>query len=314
MKGFFPKDSFLKVISCAVAIVLWFYVILVVDPSVDITVKDIPIKYANEAMLEERGLSLVADPDATVELKIRGSRKKIANIENKNIYATVDLANMTKVGNYQLPISIQIPYEYDEIVSKNPYNASITIDKIVKVNRQVEIITTGSVANGYIAGIPESSVKTVSLKGASTLVDRIHSVAAIIDFDDRTGEINDKEKIYFIDSNGKQIPNDDELYDAVSMDIDTTDVTCSVMKLKTVPVKVDTTGLDDDYKITIQPENVTIYADNELLDEIVEIKAKAIDKLKLTESGTQKIELVIPEGVSMRDGIKEIMVKAQKRN
>ncbi len=313
MKSFFIKDSTLKVISFIVAVLLWFYVILIVDPSVDISVKDIPLRYANQSILEERGLSLVADPDETVELKIRGSRKKIANIDNKNIYATVDLVNMTKVGTFTIPISISIPYEYEEIVSKKPNNATVVIDKIVTAERKIMIETEGSVAGGYIAGVPETSVASVTLKGASTLIERIYGVGATLDFDGRTGEINDKEKLYFIDSNGKKIDRKDSIYESVSMNIETVEIKCKVMKLKTVPVDIDTSALGENYKVTVQPSNVTIYAENEVLESISKISANVNINL-LTEEAIQQVRLDIPEGVSMRDGITEVTVKAEKRD
>ncbi len=314
MKGFFAKDSVLKVVSFVIAVLLWFYIIAVVDPSVNITVKDIPIRYQNQAMLEERGLSLVVDPDASVELKISGSRKKIANIDNKNVYATVDLANMTKVGTFSLPISISVPYEYDEIISKNPYNASVVIDKIVTAERPISVFASGSVANGYIADEPVTSVKTVTLKGASTLVEKVRSVAAVLDFDGRSAEIKDKSKLHFVDANGKIIDERDNIYSVVKMNIESVEIVCPVFKVKTVPIVIDDSSLKSDYKVSVQPSNVTIYAENEILSEITEIMAARIDVAKLKEEGTQTVGLDIPEGVSMRDGITEITVKAEKRN
>ncbi len=313
MKGFFLKDSSLKVISFVVAVLLWFYVILVVDPSVDVTVKDIPIRYTNQEVLEERGLSLVPDANDTVELKIRGSRKKIANIENKNIYASVDLMNMTKVGKFKLPISISVPYEYDEIVSKTPNNVDVVIDKIVTVARGVEIKTEGSVANGYIAGTPQSSVTSVTLKGASSLIEKIRGVAAVLDYDGRTGDINDKEKLFFVDGNGKIIDEKDSIYESVSMDVNKTDIKCSVMRLETIPVRVDTSMVGDEYKITVQPSNVTVYAEDEIMAELLEISTEPVDAEKLSAEGKQNVKLVVPEGVFLRDGISEVMVKAEKK-
>ena len=312
MKSFFPRDSVLKIASFIIAIILWFYVILVVDPSVEIVVKDIPLRYANQNVLEEKGLGLVVDPDATVELKISGSRKKIANIENKNIYATVDLANMNSVGTFTLPISISIPYEYDEIISKKPNNATVVIDEISTAEREVKIKTTGSVANGYMAGTPVHSVEKVMLKGAESLVEKVAGVEAVLDFDGRTGEINDRERLYFVDSSGKRIPSEDVVYQAVTIDVDTVEINCPVMKLKTVPVSVDAAALGSGYKITLQPSNVTVYAENEILDELTEIVADAIDAEKLLVEGTQTLTLQVPEGVSMRDGIKEVTVKIEK--
>lgn len=312
MKSFFIKDSTLKVISFIIAVVLWFYVILVIDPSVDITIKHIPLRYINQGVLEDRGLSLVEDPNLTVELKIRGSRKKIANIDNKNIYATVDLANMTKVGNFTIPISISIPYEYEEIVTKKPNNATIFIDKIVTAQRTVKIDTVGSVASGYVAGIPETSVNTVTIKGASTLVERIKAVGATLDFDGRTGEINDREKIYFIDNEDRRIEENNSIYESVSINIDTVEIKCPVMRMKTVPVEIDAPALNNEYKVTIQPSNVTICADSTVLDSISEITA-SVDVNALIAEGVQQARIDIPEGVWMRDGITEVTVLAEKK-
>ena len=98
MKNFLSKDSVLKVISFIVAVLIWIYIIIVVDPLVDVTVRDIPVRYANRSMLADQELCVLESSDNIVELKIKGSRKKIANIDNKNVYATVDLGNITKTG------------------------------------------------------------------------------------------------------------------------------------------------------------------------------------------------------------------------
>ncbi|MBR5614832.1 MAG: hypothetical protein IKW64_06015 [Clostridia bacterium] len=315
MKGFFEKDSVLKLISFVVAVLLWFYIIAVVDPSVDITVKDIPVRFTNQNLLAERGLCLVNESKTTVELKIRGSRKKIANIESKNIYANADLSNITKTGTFSIPIAISIPYEYDEIVSKKPYNASVVIDRIVTASKDVKLITTGSVANGYIAGEVASEIKKVSLKGAQSLIDRISYVAAEINYDDRAAAISDTVDLFFLDADGRRINTNNFIYEMVTMDTETIDVFCPVMKLKTVPVNVATHSANDvkDYKISVQPSNVTIYAENEILDTVDEIFTEKINLDEITEANATA-KLILPEGVSLRDGITEVNIKAEKRN
>ncbi len=315
MKDFFLKDSILKIISFVVALLLWFYIIAVVDPSVDITVKDIPIRYTNEQLVKDKGLCLVSDDDLSVELKIRGSRKRIANIENKNIYATVDLANISKTGTFSLPIAISIPYEYDEIVSKKPYNASVFIDKVVSVNREVKVLTSGSTANGYIAATPVPSETTVKLTGAVTMIDTISGVGLELDFDGRSADIKDTEKLFFLDKNGKKIAESNKIYDLVKMDIETVDVECKVYKQKTVLVKVDakTSGGVDGYKVSVQPEHITIYAENEVLEAISELSTKPVNLDEIT-TGSTTVEIEIPNGVFLRDGVDTVTVKAEKRS
>ncbi len=315
MKNFLMKDSFLKLVSFVVAVMLWLYIITVLDPSVDVTVKDIQLRYNNQAVLESRGLCLISDEDATVELKIRGSRKRIANIDSKNIYATVDLNNISRKGTFSLPISISIPYEYDEIVKKDPYNAEIFIDEIVRADRDVKIITSGSPANGYVAGTPTASVKVVSLEGAATMIERISNVGVTLNFDDRSAGIKDTESIFFIGKDGKPIDKEDQIYTLVKADINTIDVECEIYKLKSVPVKVDARSnfVVDEYKISVQPANVTIYGESEILDAIEEIKTEPIS-IDNVEEEIVSASLVLPDGIKLRDGITEISVKIEKKD
>ncbi len=315
MKDFFLRDSVLKIISLVIAILLWIYIIAVVDPSVTITVRDIPIRYTNQNVLEEKGLCLVSDNKTMVELKISGSRKRVANIDNKNIYATVDLTTISKTGTFSLPIAISIPYEYDEIVSKKPYNASVVIDKVVHIDKEVKVLTSGNTASGYIAGTAVPSVKTVTLTGAAAVIDRIGYVGVELDYDGRSAEINDTARLFYVDREGRRIASSNEIYSLVSKDIEDITVTCPVYKLKTVPVSIDAKASGElaNYKMSVQPSNVTIYAENEILEQIKEIKTEVIN-LDTMEERTQEVKLIVPEGVLFRDGITEVTVKAEKRD
>ena len=315
MKDFFLKDSVLKIISLIIAILLWIYIIAVVDPAVTITVRDIPIRYTNQNVLEEKGLCLVNDSKTTVELKISGSRKRVANIDNKNIYATVDLTTISKTGTFSLPIAISIPYEYNEIVSKKPYNATVVIDKVETAERDVKVLTTGNTASGYIAGTAIPSVKSVMLTGAATMIDRISYVGVELDYDGRSAEINDTARLFFVDREEKRIASNNEIYSLVSKGVEEVTVNCPVYKLKTVPVTVDAkiNGELENYKISVQPGNVTIYAENEVLEQIEKIKTETVN-LDAMDEKTLEVKLIVPEGVSFRDGITEVTVKAEKRD
>ena len=315
MKDFFLKDSVLKIISLIIAILLWIYIIAVVDPAVTITVRDIPIRYTNQNVLEEKGLCLVNDSKTTVELKISGSRKRVANIDNKNIYATVDLTTISKTGTFSLPIAISIPYEYNEIVSKKPYNATVVIDKVETAERDVKVLTTGNTASGYIAGTAIPSVKSVMLTGAATMIDRISYVGVELDYDGRSAEINDTARLFFVDREEKRIASNNEIYSLVSKGVEEVTVNCPVYKLKTVPVTVDAkiNGELENYKISVQPGNVTIYAENEVLEQIEKFKTDTVN-LDAMEEKTLEVKLIVPEGVSFRDGITEVTVKAEKRD
>ncbi len=315
MKAFFSKDSVLKVVSLLVSIILWFYIIIVIDPSVDITLRDIPVRYTNQDILSDNGLCIVNENKPTVTVKIRGSRKKLASIDEKNVYATVDVSNITKKGKSSLPIGLSIPYEYSEIVSKKPYNAELIIDEVSTKEVEITVVKPHNVANGYIAGPAETSDKEVKLSGSLSLLEDIGGAAVVLNYDNRNADITDTAKIRLIDKSGKTIEDKSYIYEVIEMDITETQIYCPVFKLKTVPVRLDANAEAElaNYKVTIQPSNVTVYGETELLNTISEIYTErfSVDDVTGEEKGSVKI--VIPEGVSMRDAVTEVVITAEPR-
>ena len=98
--------------------------------------------------------------------------------------------------------------------------------------------------------------------------------------------------------------------------MDEIEIECPVYKVKTVPVTVDFGGdvNTDEYKITVQPSNLSVYADNDTLAQLTEIKTEPVDFNVLKEKGTVTSGIAVPEGVYLRDGITEITVKLAEKN
>jgi len=313
VKKFFLKDSILKVVSFVLAIGLWFYVILVVDPSVTITVSDIPIRFRNLSKLEEQNLTLIKDGDMFVELEIKGSRKKIVNIDNENVHAYVDLESVTEAGVVSLPVSLSIPYEYEEIASKDPYNVNVRIDNIVTVKKDIEVKKTGTVAEEYSAEPFTYSPQQVELRGAASIIDTIKSVEVTLDYAGRSDEINDREKPYFVGMDGKIIALDDDIYNNVSIDVAEVEVSCAVLKTKKVPVEMDFED-EANYRVSASPINVKIKGDAEVVDQITKIDTEPIVVDPALEEQDIEVHLVLPEGTSMHGDSDVVSVHIERRN
>ncbi len=312
MKNLFAKDSFLKIISFVIAILLWIYVILVIDPSINTTINNIPVRFSNQALLEERGLVIVEGDEAKISLKVKGSRNAIANIDKKNIYAVADLTDITKTGNHTLPIIVDIPYGEVEIVSQNPTNASIMVDTVASEEREIEIKREGNVAEGYIAGDPVLATSKVTLTGASTLLAKIKSVRVALDFGNRNGEINDNERIFFVGTDDAAIKFDDDIYNDVKMSIESVNIVCPVMKQKTVDVEVPVHGNATTVKWSLATKKVSIYGDDEILKSVDVIKTKPLVLSDGMKEGPVVLELIVPEGVEVFDDKNDVIVNISK--
>lgn len=310
MKKIFQKDSFLKVFSFIIAIIIWFYIIIVLDPPVVTTIRDIPISYTQQNALLDQGLSIVDEDADSVEIKLEGSRKRLVNIDSKNIAAIVDLSSVTKAGTHTLPISISIPYDYLEIVSKKPDTVEVTVDRLVEEKRNIRVKTIGNPEAGYIAGTVELNPSTVLLRGAASVVSQISDVVVSVDVSKRKTDLVDTAKIEFIDSEGNTLLEDDEIFELLSADVTEVQLKCPIMKLKTVSINaaLDSPAAEGE-TISVQPNTITIYGYEEDIEAIEEIQTEPVSLDQLRREGTVNVGIKLPENVMLRDNVTTVTVK-----
>jgi YbbR domain-containing protein len=65
------SNTFYKIISVLVAVVLWAYVIEATEPVKKQTIQDVPVQLLNEESLAARGLALSGEANYTVDVEIR---------------------------------------------------------------------------------------------------------------------------------------------------------------------------------------------------------------------------------------------------
>lgn len=303
MKKFFLNNWALKVISFVAAVIVWIYIIIVIDPSVDYTLKDVPIEY-NEELLAEQGLSIVSDIKPTVEIKLRGSRKRLYNIDSDKVIAKADLSNINKIGDYRLNVRVSIINEYVDIVSVKPDVVDVTVDKIIERRENIQVESVGSLAEGFEAGEVQLSSESVLLKGASSLVNNIAKAVVYLNYNDAKYDITSTEKIVLLDYSGNVIESSD-----ITKDIDAVNVVCPVLERKNVDVALNSGNtLPLGYKVEISPNMLTVYAKSDVIADITDISTEYVDLSNLR--GSEKhVQLVIPDGVQVRGGITSVTVK-----
>lgn len=303
VKKFFLNNWALKVISFVAAVIVWIYIIIVIDPSVDYTLKDVPIEY-NEELLTEQGLSIVSDIKPTVEIKLRGSRKKLYNIDSDKVIAKADLSNINKIGDYRLNVRVSIINEYVDIVSVKPDVVDVTVDKIIERRENIQVESVGSLAEGFEAGEVQLSSESVLLKGASSLVNNIAKAVVYLNYNDAKYDITSTEKIVLLDYSGNVIESSD-----ITKDIDAVNVVCPVLERKNVDVALNSGNtLPLGYKVEISPNILTVYAKSDVISDITSVSTEYVDLSNLR--GAEKhVQLIIPDGVQVRGGITSVTVK-----
>ncbi len=311
MKEFFAKNSVLKVTSFLIAIALWCYIIIIVDPPVTISIDNVPIKYVGLESLSQQNLAVDGISEEYVDVKISGSRTNIANFDKNSILATVNLEGISSIGERNIAVNLSVPYANSiSILKQSPGSVNLIIDKMTSETKRVVINKIGQVADEYIYGTILAEPSKVILKGSETSLSQISSVCVDLDFNGENEDIEIESSLYLTGKNGKKIPKDDIIYQNIIINTDFVKVTCPVKKVKEVPVELSIdTSIRKDYEIN--PKTVSIYSENPdfNLDEIETIYTVPVNKSFLANGVV--IPLAIPENVKIKGNIQNVVLNTK---
>lgn len=302
------RDFLLRVLSVLIAIGLWFYVAYAENPDIEVWFHGISVTYLGEGALEEQDLVHMKESAVTdVSMKIRGSRKNILNLSSHDITASVDLSGITAASSYSLPINASFPVSGFDVVNKNPYNVTVTVENMLIEAFEVELQLTGAPAQGYSVSGQRSDVESVSIKGPESIISSIKNCVAEVNIADISASRSEPAPIIMLDKDGEQIPADyvsfSNTYATVSLDVHQT---------KTVPVKADIAVLSGfavkDVKTA--PESVSITGSQEAISGITEIMTSSVRFAAEQGQQTAVASLILPESVEIEGGAPSVSVSA----
>lgn len=306
---FFRHNWQLKLISLLLAIVIWFMICEYVDPETDTMVNNIAITMEYEGSVPQReGLGVMTAIEETVSVRVSGSRDTIALMNPNKITASVDISNVTRSGEYDLPVKIDVGGQSLKIIDQSLETVKVKFDTNVVSSVKVDVKVTGDVADGYILEEPTMLNNFVTVTGPKTIVDTI--VSANIEIaQELFKETNTFNCAYtLVDKNKNPIPTT-----FLQVDVEKIDVTVAVVKEKTVPLKVsivNSSGGTDATFCTakVLPENITITGNAEVLDAINAIDLGVIDVAEKSENFETSIAVVLPNGVKNVNNIETVKV------
>jgi YbbR domain-containing protein len=122
IKEFFSTNIWLKLMSLAVAIALWFFVII---SSQTQTVVEVPIKFINMP----EGLEVIVAPD-TVSVGIEGYKRVVERLKKEDISVVLDMSE-AKRGRNIFPLSennVNLPHSL-EVKSIFPQTISLMLQE-----------------------------------------------------------------------------------------------------------------------------------------------------------------------------------------
>ena len=302
------NKKFNIVLALLIAIALWAYVLGDVNPESSKTMRNVPITFINQAALEETGLTLLSSTEVSVNISISGQRTAITKTENDDFTVTADLEGLNK-GQHTIRLSVSAPDDI-KITHMSVEKITVEIDDLAVAEKNIEVVINGQTEEDKEPDITETSLDTVKITGAKTLVDKVDKVKATIEVGDIGEEASAIEtELMPVDENGTQISG-------IRLDHSKVLITAVMLSKKTVELEVPVKGENEggvERSVSV-PEKVVIKGKNDVITDIDKITCNTLDVSDIYESVTIDIEPILPEGVKLgTDSSKlsaEITVKA----
>ena len=297
------SNTFYKIISVLVAIVLWAYVIQVTEPVKNQTIQDVPVQLLNEESLAASGLALSGEASYTVDVEIQAKRAELTKISAGDILAEANLFGYSMGKNY-IPISVTAP-DGVTILAVNPIKIDVVIEEMVEVAKPIQIDFIGQFAEGIEAGEITTQPEEVLVSGAKSEVSAVAYVKAEVNTSKLTTEGGTiQAKAVAVNSGGDVVQN-------VRLSSAFIDVTAKLCEVKEVPLTVDITGeVAQIYEVTSLdiPDSVKIKGTKEALAAVTGLSGTAIDISSVSSTSKLPIVITLPEGLEFATGYENLAV------
>lgn len=306
------KDFGWKLLSIAIATILWFMVINIDQP---IGTRDYsrPLAIQNMDVLTDRGLTvgnLEELKNTKITVKVKAQRTALDRLSQNPewITAVVDLSELSYAVNgdvIALPVSVSVQggNTYG-ISSKSPAVVEVSVETMASKELPVEVHLNGELEEGTYLSEPLLSAETVLVTGPSTLVKSVTSVRAAVEAEDIKENPDIITALTCYNASGIPVKG-------VSTDPEEIMVSYALHDMKQVPLQVEISGSPaSGYEvgnIYCRPQYAALIGSAEALERIVSLQLDSINVSDLTTSTTRTFRLTdyLPEGVTLMDSNKD---------
>lgn len=298
------NDLTLKIFAFIIAIVLWSFVMLEVNPDEERDIRNIKVTFTNEHTLDRQNLIVMEPEEVTVSVRVSGKRSDMIEFSPEFIKASLDLNGYTE-GQRKVPIKVELDQSSKiRIASFEPKEVLFTFDKLITKEKQVTIKTIGELEAGYILGSLETKSQTVLLKGPRSWVNEISEVSATVNLENRKEDGKVISPIKLLDDQGNDVRG-------VGMEPSSIDIKVPILRTIKVPIELQIENqLAENYEITevsINPSNIEVKGNKDIL-KLITIQTKPVDINSLIEDTEMEVELNLPKGVELLNPNEKITV------
>ncbi len=313
------KDLGWKLLSVAIATVMWFMVISINQP-VDTRTYSTMLTLTGTETLTARGLTVANAQDlenTKISIKVKAQRTALDRLSQRQaemITADVDLSGLTYAQSgdkITLPVNVMVANGTTgyTIESKVPASVEIHVETLTSKEFPVSVSLNGNVPSGTTLSEPQLSTPTVMVKGPKSVVDSVVAVRVTVDALQAAGQDAISVKPVAYDKDGVTVSG-------LTFSEESVTVSYRLQEQKQIQIQIQTTGqVAAGYHLTelnCNPQTITIMGTAETLQSVGQITLEPLDITGATASvsKTYTLQDYLPRGVVLPKGMKTVQVMA----
>lgn len=200
----FHHNTFLKLLSCVVAFIVWLVVANYSNPMVHGSIT-LPFDILNEDAVENsKQIYSLNKNTVTFSYNVRSKFK--SQITPAGFSAYINLEDYGEKDT--VPVYYEIDSEIASLITDvriEPVEIRVTTEKIQQKKFAIRYNLIGSVPEGYVAGDVSLSPEYMYVKGPVSVMGKISGVEIDVDISGATEEVNGMSTVYFTDANGNAL-------------------------------------------------------------------------------------------------------------
>ncbi len=297
----------LKILSLAVAILIWLLVVNIENPVRSETYWNVPVTIVNESYLtSDLQIPLLVDGDDTVTVRIRATSDVLRSINKDSIVAEADMTQIVSMDTtpYMVPVRVVCPGVLEEDITVTPANIPIETDELTSQAMTISPSVGGTIPEaGYEVGKLTVNPEKVTISGPEDLTSKLDRVVADIDVSGMNQSGNVSSTLHVYDKNGDEL-SDTQMSYLNFQDVENNKVEVYVELWKVRPdisIQASCSGTPEKgyqvSSVSTVPNTISIAGTDEALQELAEngntitIPASQIDVSGQKEDFEQTIDI-----------------------
>ncbi len=233
-----------KILALVFAFILWLVILNTTDPSMTRTITNIPVSIVNEELVLDGTHVYTIESGETATIVVSGKRSIVNSLSASDFVAFADFSELSLTNAVPIKIEIsgdKVRYSNSVTITQKTMSMVIHLEDMKEKTYDVLVNFTGTPSEDLLVEDASTMPAMVTLRAPESVMEKVVSVQAIIDYSEIQGDgVYDVAPV-LIDYAGKVVEQNADIY----LDYPTVGINVVTKAIKLVPVTITPVGTPD---------------------------------------------------------------------